>query len=830
MRRPNSRRRWRLLAGPLLAAGLGAAIARAQPAPESAPAILQDLRDFREMGRVLYVAAHPDDENTRLIAYLARGRSYATAYLSLTRGDGGQDLLGPELGSELGVIRTQELLAARRIDGGRQYFSRARDFGFSKDYADTLRRWDRQQVLADVVRVIREFRPDVVITRFSTVPGGTHGHHTASAVLALEAFKLAGDPKAFPDQLATLRPWQPRRILWNNGGFGPRAARPAAGLRLDAGGFDPLTGESFGEIAGLSRSMHKSQGMGTLGTRGAAVESFQLLAGEPASHDIFDGIDDSWGRVPGGAEIGRLAGAAIARFNAEDPAASVPALLEIKARLAALPQDPILEEKRGELDRALQGALGLYVETTVSRAELVPGESFRLRHLALDRSGLPVRWIGVRYPRLGTQAGEPEDLPADRAVTREATAALPADTAVSQPYWLREEGTEGMFQVDDPGLIGRPENPPIFPVNFIFEVGGQTLVVPDQPVQVAADPLRGEIRRRLVAVPPVTLGFADSLELFAPGASRTAEVEVTAVRPDARGVLRLETPPGWSVSPASRDFRFEAAGQKARFAFTLTAPTRAAAGSFAAAAEIDGRTYRNGRKDIRYEHIPEQVLLPVARLKAVSLEVAVGARRVGYIAGAGDDVAAGIARLGCAVTPLAAADLTAARLRGFDAVVIGVRAFNVRADLPGAMPALFAYARDGGAVIELYNRPNGLLTTQFAPYALRLSDLRVTDERAAMTFLAPQSPALNRPNRITAADFEGWVQERGSYFPGQWDPAFTAVLSCHDAGEAPLEGGLLVARYGRGYFVYTGLSWFRQLPAGTPGAYRLFANLLSLGK
>jgi LmbE family N-acetylglucosaminyl deacetylase len=830
VRRPTPLRRSRLLAGPLLAAGLLAGALRAQPAPESAPAILQDLRDFREMGRVLYVAAHPDDENTRLIAYFARGRSYATAYLSLTRGDGGQDLLGPELGSELGVIRTQELLAARRIDGGRQYFSRARDFGFSKDYADTLRRWDRQQVLADVVRVIREFRPDVVITRFSTVPGNTHGHHTASAVLALEAFKLAGDPKAFPDQLGALQPWQPKRILWNNGGFGPRAAPQPGGLHLDAGGYDPLTGESFGEIAGLSRSMHKSQGMGTLGTRGSAVESFQLLAGEPAAQDIFDGIDDSWNRVPGGAEIGKLADDAIAHFDGEHPAASVPALLAIKARLAALPSDPVLDEKRTQLDRALQGALGLYVETTVTRAELVPGESFRLRHLALDRSDVPVRWLAVRYPRLGTQAGEPSALAPDRPATQESTVALPADTAVSQPYWLREAGTAGMFQVDDPSLIGRPENPPVFPVEFIFEVGGQTLVVPDQPVQVHADPLRGEIRRDLVAVPPVVLGFADDLELFAPGAAKTAEVEVTAVRAVPAGTLHLEAPAGWSVSPASREFHFDAAGQKARLTFTLTAPARPATGGFVAAADIDGRTYRNGWKDIHYDHIPEQVLLPLAQLKAVSLDVAVGARRVGYIAGAGDDVAEAVGRLGCAVTPLAAGDLKPERLRGLDAIVIGVRAFNVRPDLAAAMPALFAYARDGGAVIELYNRPNGLQTTQLAPFALRLSELRVTDERAAMTSLAPESPALNRPNRITAADFEDWVQERGSYFPSQWDPAFTPIFSVHDAGEPPLEGSLLIAKYGRGYFVYTGLSWFRQLPAGTPGAYRLFANLLSLGK
>lgn len=803
--------------------------APAQPAPESTAAILQDLRDFREMGRVLYVAAHPDDENTRLIAYFARGRSYQTAYLSLTRGDGGQDLLGPELGAELGVIRTQELLAARRIDGGRQFFSRARDFGFSKDYADTLRRWNHQEVLSDVVRVIREFRPDVVITRFSTVPGGTHGHHTASAVLALEAFRLAGDPRAFPDQLGTLKPWQPKRILWNSN-FGPRGAGPGNRLGLDDGGFDPLTGLSYGEIAALSRSMHKSQGMGTVGTRGAARESFQLMAGEPAAKDIFDGIDDTWGRVPGGSDIGRLAGEVIARFDPLKPASSVPALLGIKARLAALPDDPVLGEKRALLDRIIQGCLGLYVETTVANPEIVPGETFDLRETAIARGPYPVRWVGVRYPAAGREEDAPADLAPDRPASRQASAVLPAGTPLSQPYWLREEGTEGMFQVDDPSLIGRPENPPVFPVEYLFEVGGQTLVVPDEPVRVIADPLRGEIRRQLAAVPPVTLGFGDDLELFAPGSSRSAVVVVTSARPVPQGTLHLEAPPGWSVSPQGQPFRFAAPGEAVRLSFTLTAPAASATGEFVAAAEIAGRTYRSGRKVIDYPHIPEQLLLPTARLKAVSLQLAIRGRNVGYLPGAGDDVAAGIARMGYVVTSLDGSDLNPQRLKGFDAVVTGVRAFNVRTDLAAGLPALFGYVASGGVVIELYNRPTDLQTDRFAPYPLRLSNLRITDNTAPMVPLAPESPVLNTPNRITAADFEGWVQERGSYFPESWDRHFQPILSGHDAGEPPLEGGLLVARYGRGYIVYTGLSWFRQLPAGTPGAYRLFANLLSLGR
>jgi LmbE family N-acetylglucosaminyl deacetylase len=817
----------------MTALALSSALAES-PTP-SVPQILYELRSFREMGTVLYIAAHPDDENTRLIAYFARGRNYRTGYLSLTRGDGGQDLLGPEFGDELGVIRTQELLAARRIDGGRQFFSRARDFGFSKDYADTLKKWDRQQVLSDMVRVIREFRPDILVTRFSTVPGNTHGHHTASAVLALEAFKLAGDPQAFPEQLGTLRPWQPKRILWNNG-FGPSAlGSDVPRLRLDAGGYDPLLGESFGEIAAQSRSMHKSQGMGAAGTRGSAPESFQLLAGEPAARDIMDGVDTTWGRVPGGAEVGPMAADLIAHFNPSEPSASVPALLALRSRLALLGPDPLVEEKRAQLDQILQDCLGLHVETTVAQAEVVPGETLRLRQTVVVRSHYPVRWV-AGPPAAGEAAPETAtDLSFNRPVTREATPRLPADTPLSEPYWLREPGTEGMFRVDDPDLIGRPEAPPLFPVDYRFEVGGQTLVISDEPVQIVGDPLRGEIHRRLAAVPPVVLGFGDSLGLFAPGATREVTVAIAAERPVPAGTLRLQAPDGWVVSPAAQSFHFARAGDKAQLAFSVTAPARLGTAEIVAAAEIGGRTYRNGREELRYDHIPVQLLQPVARFKAISLELAVRARQVGYLPGAGDDVAESIARMGCTVTPLTGADLTADRLRQFDAVVLGVRAFNTRTDLAPGLPALFAYVQAGGDVIVQYNTPNELRTQPLAPYDLQLArDLprhRVTDENAPVTLLAPDHPAFTTPNRIGPDDFAGWVQERGLNFPSAWDTAhFTALLACSDAGEPPLTSGLLVAHYGRGYFVYTGLSWFRQLPTGVPGAYRLFANLLSLGK
>ena len=455
--------------------------------------ILQDLKRFREFGSVLYVAAHPDDENTQLITYLARGRHYRMAYLSLTRGDGGQNVLGPEFGEELGVIRTQELLAARGIDGGQQFFTRALDFGFSKDYRETLRIWDKQQVLADIVRVIRTFRPDVVITRFSPEPGNTHGHHTASAVLAIEAFKLAGDPKAFPDQLDTLTPWQPKRILMNGRGGG--------GLSIDISGDDPVSGESFAKMAARSRSMHKTQGFGNSTASAVEVveavhapESFQLLDGEPATKDILDGVDTTWARIPNGEPIGKLADDVIAHFDPNNPAASLPALLDIRAKLAALSGDPLLDEKRSLLDRIVQASLGLTVETTVPQAQIVPGEAIKMHHTAQVHSDVPVRWVEVRYPSIAGKAGDRNRIEgAIEPATRDSTQTLPANTPLSQPYWLREDGTAGMFRVDDAKLIGRPENPPAFPVEFVFEVGGQTLVIPNEPVQLWADKKGAEV-------------------------------------------------------------------------------------------------------------------------------------------------------------------------------------------------------------------------------------------------------------------------------------------------------------------------------------------------
>lgn len=812
-----------IVAGPCAAAGEATAGA----------AIRQDLRSFGSVATVLHVAAHPDDENTQLITYLARGRGYRMGYLSVTRGDGGQNEIGPEFGERLGLARTQELLAARALDGGRQFFTRALDYGYSKSVDEAMRLWDRGQVVGDTVRVIRQFRPDVIVTRFSPKPGGTHGHHTGSAVVALEAFKLAGDPAAYPEQLAEgLTPWQPKRIVMN-GGFGGGGE---AEVKLDVGGMDPVLNESFAAIAIRSRAKHITQGFGNYAGRGGStggprLESFNLLGGAPAKADLMDGIDTTWARVPGGAEIGPLAAAALAGFQVDAPAASVPALLALRAKLAGLaPGDPVIDDKRHQLDRILQACLGLSVVTTAPAAEVVPGEKLTLTTTVSVSAKIPVRWMAthVSYPGGGLSVDGFES----SRTTAEFTLEVPATAPISHPYWLREEPTAGMFRVADAKLIGQPENPPPFTVDCTFDVGDQKLVVTSEPL---APTNPGKPGRRLAVISPVSLRFASDVALFTPKATKTVEVEVTAARAGERGSLRLDVPAGWSVSPASRPFALAQGGEKTRLAFSLTAPAQTATGSVLAVAEIGGVTFSHRRTEIRYDHLPLQLLQAPARLKVAAFAHATRGQAVGYLPGAGDDTVEALEQLGYTVQTLTGADLTAEKLRGLDAVVIGVRAFNERADLAANFPGLLAYVEAGGTVIAQYNRPNGLKAQQLGPYKLSIAGpapaLRVTEEDAPVVFLAPDHAVLTRPNRLGPADFVGWVQERGAYFPSSWDEErYVPVLAMNDPGEQPLKSSLLVAKHGKGFYVYTGLAFFRQLPAGVPGGYRLFANLLALGK
>ena len=531
------------------------------------------------------------------------------------------------------------------------------------------------------------------------------------------------------------------------------------------------------------------------------------------------------------AQIGKSVQEIIDKFNRQDVAASVPALLKLRKQLTALStQDPVVNEKRVQLDRILQACLGLAVNTTIEQFGVVPGEPIKLHHSATIHSNIPVRWVAVRYPLIKKTINKGIDLHMNESNSLDSAETLPATTPLTQPWWLRSEGTPGMFGVDDPKLIGTAENTPSFPIEDVFEVAGQTLIVADEPVQITDDSSGKQSRRRLDVIPPVWLRFISEIALFTPGISRSIEVEITASRANSKGILRLEAPANWKVTPSEQSFNLAKVKDHANLKFDITAPLQSTTAKINASAEINGMYYRNQRQEINYPHIPPQLLQPIASLKAISLDLVTHGHTIGYLPGAGDSLAENLQEMGYTVKILNDADLTADQLRDLDAVIIGVRAFNVRHNMETALPVLFTYIENGGTVIAQYNRADNEKTLKVAPYDLHLSADRVTDEKAVMTFLAPENPVLNTPNKITSADFDGWVQERGLYFPNKWDEHFTPILACSDPGEAPLKGALLVAKYGKGYFIYTGLSFFRQLPAGVPGAYRLFANLISIDK
>jgi LmbE family N-acetylglucosaminyl deacetylase len=806
--------------------------APAFPPPMNAAEIQLALQKLNVLGRVLYIAAHPDDENTNLMALWANGSLYDAGYLSVTRGDGGQNLIGPELREKLGVIRTQELLAARRLDHGQQFFTRAVDFGFSKTSQETLRIWDRDKILADIVWVIRRFRPDVVVTRFSPDDDKTHGHHTASAILAREAFAAAGDPKRFPEQLAFVEVWKPTRLVWNTSPFffsNRNLPFDATGLAtMEAGGFNPLLGKAFTEIAAASLSMHKSQGVGSPPRRGARKEYFKVLEGAPITNGLFDGVDTAWSRVPKSQAIADKVKQAISNFVPTNPAASVPKLLEIRKALTQFSDKDLGAEKRGEVDSIIAACLALNIESSSTIGTVSASQPLPIKFEAINRSKVPVQLVEVRTPVTGETLKLDLPLPTDQFVAKDLAPTLPKDVTWSQPYWLRKPATLGTFTVDDQTLIGLAENPPPFPVEVALRVGDQDLHYSVDTKYRTVDPIIGEVRQDLVIAPPVFANLSNSAFVFGNDKPKSVQVHVVASTGAVRGQLRLEAPKGWGIAPASVPVDLKSANAVNSATFTITPPSQGGEGTLRAVVSVEGRDYSLARERISYPHIGLHVLMPPAEAKIVRADIRTKGELIGYIPGAGDDIPQSLQQIGYSVKVLDVSEITAENLKRFDAVVLGIRAYNTQEQIANWQPALLAYAKDGGVVVVQYNTTSDLKTKEIGPFPLEISRDRVTDENAEVRILAPDHPLMNTPNKITAEDFKGWVQERGLYFPNKWDPAWTPILSCNDPGEKPLDGGLLVAKSGSGYFVYTGYSWFRQLPAGVPGAYRLFANMVSL--
>lgn len=805
-----------------LVTGLSVLLVSAQ-APErvNSAEIYLRLNKLNVLGTVLYVAAHPDDENSRLIAYMAKDRLYRTGYLSMTRGDGGQNLIGDEQGVELGLIRTQEMLAARRVDGADQFFSRAFDFGFTKSTDEALRTWEEQKILSDAVWVIRKFQPDVIITRFPPDSRAGHGHHSASAVLAHEAFLAAADPTRFPEQFQYgVKPWKAKRILWNTFNFGGNNTTSEDQLKIDVGGYNPILAKSYGEIAAESRTNHKSQGAALTPARGTSMEYFSLVDGDAAHGDPMEGVETSWRRVDGGAKIEGMVGQVIHDFSLMHPERSVPALVEIYKAIDALSDGYWKTEKLKEVRQLIGDCSGLWLEAVTRTPYVVQGQSFEVTVAVNNRLNAPMVLAGVHVA--GFDTVWKQELQGDRNYSFSQNVHVAPDKAVTQPYWLVDEMSPGSFNVSDQRLIGNPQGAPAYEAQFRVLVDGQELLY-TRPVQYKfTDPVKGELYEPVTVIPPVTGQFDPTLVLFTGNEEKNFRVEAQN-HVDGAGLPPMElTPtPGVTIGkPAGLSWMARPADHAMA---TITA---------------DLLSDRQGRRDtvlqlstIAYDHIPRIDYFRPAQEKFVLADVKTAGHRIGYIEGAGDKVPAALQQMGYEVVFLKEKDLSASYLKTFDAIIAGVRAYDVHPWLKARHEVLMNYIKDGGNLIVQYNRGQiDELSSSIGPYAFAVSNRRVTDEHARVTFLQPAHPVLNYPNKIADQDFEGWIQERGIYFAGQTDPAYESVLSMNDPGEKEQKGSLIVAHYGKGTFVYTGLVFFRELPAGVPGAYRLMANIIALNQ
>jgi LmbE family N-acetylglucosaminyl deacetylase len=809
------------------------------PVTNTSADIFLQLKKLKVLGSVLYFAAHPDDENTRLLAWLARERLYRTGYLSLTRGDGGQNLIGDEQGIDLGLIRTQELLAARRTDGAEQFFSRAFDFGFSKSTDEALEKWGREKVLSDAVWIIRKFQPDIIITRFPEDSRAGHGHHSASAVIAHEAFKAAADPTKFPEQLKNgVQPWKVKRIFWNTFNFGNTNTTSNEQLKIDVGGYNALVGKSYGEIAAESRSQHKSQGFGVPGSRGTQLEYFSFTDGDAAQSDIMDGVNTSWAKVEGGATIEAMIDDIMKNYSLTNPESSVPALVNLYKAMQALKDSYWKKQKMDEVQRLVEYCSGLFMEATTGNEQAVSGDSIKINITINNRLGAPVQLNKVNLDVLDTTINQ--NLDKNRNINLQRTFYVFTTKKISQPYWLEHKMSDGSFTVNDQYLIGKPQNEPDYQVRFDLVIAGQPFSF-TKPVQYKhTDPVKGELYQRLVVVPSSTVTTEPSVIIFRKNEKQSAEVAIT--------VTANKQFSGYTAKISKRltydnsiktDTNFTLLpGMQRQYIFNIDNGMLKDKEQDFVQAFVE---LKNGKEEqpaylnlnnIRYDHIPHIHYFYQDAIKVLNIDIKTAGKKIGYIEGAGDKVTIALQQMGYEVTILKEKDLNPLTLKQFDAVITGVRAYNVHDYLNGKHEVLMDYVKNGGNLIVQYNTSNFIssVTSKIGPYPFAISRNRVTDEKATVNFLLPNHAVLNYPNKITAKDFDSWVQERGIYFADQPDAAYEMPLSMADPNEKEQKGSLIIANYGKGKFVYTGLVFFRELPAGVPGAYRLLANIIALNK
>lgn len=809
-----------------------------KPTIPSSSEIFESIQKLNFLGSVLYIAAHPDDENTRLISYMANREKARTAYLSITRGDGGQNLIGPEIGELLGVIRTQELLAARRIDGGEQLFTRANDFGYSKDPEETLAIWNKEAVLSDVVLAIRKFKPDIIINRFDhRTPGTTHGHHTGSAMLSFEAFDLAGDKSAFPNLLKQANPWQPKRLFFNTNSWFYRSqedfdkADKSNMLSFDIGTYYPLKGMSNNEIASLASSQHLCQGFGRLSQRGSQKEYIEFLKGDAITNkeDIFDGIDTSWNRVKGGKAIGTVLYAVENNFNFKDPSVHIPQLIEAYKLLQNIQDEHWKTQKTEELKSIIEMCAGLYIEASAETPTSTLNQTIKINIEALNRSNQTIVLESITQND-GKTISKNLELKNNDSEKFDTSYFISNNEPYTSPYWLNKKGSLGMYEVENKAFIGLPETPRNIVVNFNLKINNTAVTISKNVVYRYSKPDKGELYRPFEVIPEASAKILENVIIFNNGKQRDVTIAVKAGRDNLEGFVEVCHPKDWNVYPEKQKVNIAHKGEEQTLTFTVIPPKNQSEGYISPIVHVNDKDYTKELIEINYEHIPFQTVLLPSESKIVRLDIKKNGENIAYIAGAGDVVPESLQQIGYNVLTIKPDDISAETLSKFDAVVVGIRAYNIVENLDFKQQLLFDFVANGGNMIVQYNTSRGLKADNIAPYALKLSSDRVTDENAEVRFLNPNHPLLNHPNKITQKDFEGWTQERGLYFPNSWNDKFTPVLSMNDKNETPKDGSLLVAKYGKGYYIYTGLSFFREFPEGVSGAYRLFANMLSIGK
>ena len=809
-----------------------------KPITPSSTQIFESVQKLNFLGTVLYLAAHPDDENTRLITYMANNIKARTAYLSLTRGDGGQNLIGPEIRELLGVIRTQELLAARRIDGGEQFFTRANDFGFSKHPDETLTIWNKNEVLSDVVLAIRKIKPDIIINRFDhRTPGTTHGHHTSSAILSVEAFDLAGDKNAFPELLNQASTWQPKRLFYNTSSWFYRnqkefdEANKDNSIRFDIGTYYPLKGLSNNEIAAVASSQHLSQGFGRLSQRGTQNEYLEFLKGNALkdSNNIFEGIDTSWNRIKGGKAIGDILYKVETHFNFKNPASHLNQLLDAYKLLQTIEDTHWKNQKTKELKAIIEMCAGLYLEASANQSSVTLNQQATINIEAINRSNQSILLESITQGD-GKLISKNIDLKNNASEKFDIDYFISSKENFTSPYWLNKKGSLGMYEVEDTALIGLPETPRNIKINFNLKINNVPITFEKDVIYRYSKPDKGELYQPFEVIPEASAKISEKVIIFENDKQRDVTVIVKAGRDNLEGYVEVCHPKDWNIFPEKQKVSITNKGEAQTVTFTIIPPKNQSEGIISPIVHINDNAYTKELIEINYTHIPVQTVLLPSESKIVRLDIKKKGDNIAYIAGAGDVVPESLQQIGYNVLTLKPEELNAQTLSRFDAVVVGIRAYNTVENLEFKQQLLFDFVANGGNMIVQYNTSRGLITDNIAPYDLKLSSDRVTDENAEVKFINPNHPVLNYPNKITQKDFEGWTQERGLYFPNSWAKEFTPIFSMNDKNESPKEGSLLIAKHGKGHYIYTGLSFFREFPEGVSGAYRLFANMLSLGK